>query len=290
MKTNVRLAHRRTKMPLALVAIAIIFACAWGAGPLFGADPYTTDVTARYAPPSREHLLGTDHLGRDVLARVLAAGVFDLGIGFSSAIVSFTFGTLLGAVSGYVGGRWDRFFMRVFDVWQSIPGILLGLLVLTLVGRGLGPLMAVVSIAYIPIYARMVRAEMLPERRSTLVQAAALSGVPGWRILLVYLLPRHLTAALAYLPVQAGFAIAMTAGFGFIGLGIKPPAPEWGAMISDGLSDLIFLNIWWTTLPAGVLLALTGLLLFQSGDWLLQRVGEPAGARRWSERSGWRGA
>lgn len=179
MKTNVRLAHRRTKMPLALVAIAIIFACAWGAGPLFGADPYTTDVTARYAPPSREHLLGTDHLGRDVLARVLAAGVFDLGIGFSSAIVSFTFGTLLGAVSGYVGGRWDRFFMRVFDVWQSMPGILLGLLVLTLVGRGLGPLMAVVSIAYIRFTRAWFGRKCCPKGARRLCKPPPSVGCPG---------------------------------------------------------------------------------------------------------------
>lgn len=237
-------------------------------GPLAGEGPYATDVIARYEPPSRMHLLGTDHLGRDVLARVLTAGTLDLGIALSAAAVAFVVGTLLGAVSGYVGGRLDRLLMRLFDVWQSIPGILLGLLVIMVFGKGLWVLMGVVGLSFVPVYARMVRAEVLPQRDSVLVEAARGSGVSETKILLLYLLPRRLHAAVAYLPVQAAAAMGMTAGFGFIGLGVAPPAPEWGAMIAEGMSDLVFLGLWWTTLPAGLLLGLTSLLLFAFGDAL----------------------
>lgn len=262
---------RWSRLPIGLVLVLIV---AFVLGPRVGSGPYTTNVTARYAPPSQVHLLGTDHLGRDVLSRVLTAGTLDFGIAITSAAVALTVGALIGAISGYVGGAWDRLLMRLLDVWQSIPGIMLGLLIVMVFGKGLIPLMAVISLSFVPTYARMVRSEILPQRRSTLVEAARLSMVPEWRILLVYLLPTHLTAAIAYLPIQAAFAIGMTAGFGFIGLGIKPPTPEWGAMISEGMSDLIFLGVWWTTLPAGFLLGLTTLLLFHGGDWLSGRLSD----------------
>lgn len=256
---------------LPVVIVLLLYTAFWS-GSFIGDGPYATDITARYEPPSRAHPLGTDHLGRDVLARVLTAGTLDVTIGLVSAVAAFITGSLLGSVSGYLGGAWDRFFMRLFDVWQSIPGILLGLLIMMVFGKGLIPLMGVISLSFVPMYARMVRAEILPERQSVLVEAARGSDVAEWKILLTYLLPRHVTAAVAYLPIQAAAAIGMIAGFGFIGIGVTPPTPEWGAMISDGLSDLVFLGIWWTTLPAGFLLGVTSLLLFMGGDLLAARL------------------
>lgn len=265
---NRRHAVRPLWVPIGLVVLLLL---AFASGPFIGSGPYATDLTARYAPPSPTHLLGADHLGRDVLARVLTAGMLDVGIAVVSTIIALTLGVALGATSGYIGGVWDRVMMRGFDVWQSIPGLLFGLFVITVFGKGLVPLMAVISLSFVPMYARMIRSEILPQRRSPLVEAARLSGVPEWRILIVYLLPRHVTAAVAYLPIQAAFAMGMTAGLGFIGLGVTPSTPEWGAMISEGMSDLIFLGTWWTTLPAGLLLGMTSLILFQGGNWLSAR-------------------
>lgn len=263
---------RANRRPLAVfgkpVILGLLLLGAFLLGSFVGDGPYTTDVTARYEAPSRTHWLGTDHLGRDVLARVLTAGTLDLGIALCAAAAAFIVGSLLGAVSGYVGGTTDRLLMRLFDVWQSIPGILLGLLVIMVFGKSLWVLMGVVGMSFVPVYARMVRAEVLPERSSPLIEAARGSGVAEARILFVYLLPRRLTSAVAYLPIQAAAAMGMTAGFGFIGLGVTPPTPEWGAMIAEGMSDLVFLGLWWTTLPAGLLLGLTSLLLFTFGDAL----------------------
>lgn len=260
---------RRSKWPLWIVAGLFV---AFALGPLVGPGPYPTDVTARYEPPSWEHPLGTDHLGRDVLSRVLTAGTLNVSLALACALIALTTGSLLGAVCGYIGGVLDRLLMRLLDVWQSVPSILLGLLVVSLFGKSIVALLCVISLSFVPMYARMVRAEVLPQRHAVLVEAARLAGVAEWRILLVYLLPQHLTAAIAYLPIQAAYAVGMTAGLGFIGLGVKPPTPEWGAMISEGTSDLFFMGMWWTTLPAGLLLGVTSLLLFRGGDWLAARL------------------
>lgn len=260
------------KVPYALILLGALLFASFTLNPLLGKEPNRTQIERAYQPPSREHFFGTDQSGRDVFARVIDATKLDLGIAAGSSAAAFLIGTAIGALSGYLGGRADQWIMRLFDIWQAIPGLLLGLLVLAILGEGLLPLIGVIAAINIPVYGRLARAELLPERRSVQVEAARLSHVPEWRILLVYLLPKGLTSCLAYLPVQAGFSIAIASGFGFIGLGIQAPTPEWGTMIAEGLGDLLFLHTWWTTFFPGLFLAMTIVLLYRTGDWLMGRL------------------
>ncbi len=254
--------------PPTLLLLAAMVLLSLALNPLLGKDPNQTNILAQYQPPSLEHPFGTDKAGRDVFARVIDAVKLDVGIAVGSAAASFLIGCILGAVAGYVGGWGERALMRLFDVWQAVPGLLLGLLVLSVVGRGVLPLIGVIALINIPVYARMTRAEIQPLRESQVVEATRLALVPGWRVLLLYLLPQGIASSLAYLPVQAGFAVSVAAGFGFIGLGTRPPAAEWGAMIAEGVSDLMFLDVWWTVIFPGAFLSITVLLLYQTGEWM----------------------
>ena len=279
----IRLERMRTSIawwrhvPFSLVILLLLAFGSLVVNPLLKLDPTTTNIAHQYAEPSKQHLLGTDGAGRDVFARVMAAAQVDLGIAFAASLASVIVGTLLGAIAGYAGGRWERVLLHVFDIWQAIPGMLLGLLTLAVTGPGIVPLISVIAVINIPVYARMVRSEMAPLRHAPLVEAARLSHVSEAKILLVYLLPRTLTSAIAYLPVQAGFSVAMAAGFGFIGLGVKPPAAEWGAMISEGIADMLFFGAWWIPLAPGAMLALTVFLFYRVGHWLAKKVGNGVG-------------
>lgn len=265
------------RIPFSLVMLLLLVFGSLVINPLLKLDPNTTNIAHQYAEPSKQHFFGTDASGRDLFARVMDAAKVDLGIALAASLASLVVGTLLGAIAGYVGGRWERIFLHVFDIWQAIPGMLLGLLTLAVTGPGIVQLISVIAVINIPVYARMVRSEMAPLRHAPLVEAARLSHVPEAKILLVYLLPRTLTSAIAYLPVQAGFSVAMAAGFGFIGLAVRPPTAEWGAMISEGIADMLFFGTWWIPLAPGAMLALTVFLFYRVGQWLTKKVGDGVG-------------
>ena len=268
-KTNPRITAMK-RLPFSTVVIVAMILASLIVTPIFNRDPLRTNIERQYENPTLSYPFGMDGSGRDVFARVISAIKIDLGIAAGSSLMAFLLGTLIGAVSGYLGRTWDSIFMRLFDILQAIPGLLLGMLILAVMGTGIVPLIIIIAIINIPVYGRMVRAEVLPERRSTVVEAARLSMISGPKILLVYLLPRCVTSALAYLPVQAGFAVSLAAGFGFLGLGVKPQLPELGALIREGLVDLLYLGVWWTTLWPGVFLAVIIILLYRMGDWIMQ--------------------
>jgi peptide/nickel transport system permease protein len=236
-----------------------------------GQDPVRTSAAEGNEPPGAAHPFGTDHLGRDVMARVIAAARIDLGIAVLATAAAFFIGVALGAVAGFAGGFVDGVLMRLLEILQSIPGILLGLLVMVLAGSGFVSLILAITLINVPVYARLTRAEILPLAASPVVSAARLSMVPRSKILGLYLLPSALTSAFAYLPVQAGFSISVAAGFGFIGVGVRPPQAEWGMMIREGLSDLLFLNIWWPVVFPAVFLGASVLVLYTLGNLVLGR-------------------
>jgi len=251
--------------PVLLAAVFVALAIASG-----GADPGRTDAPVRLEPPGAEYALGTDDLGRNVAARTLAAARFDLSIAIVASATAFVVGITLGALAAYCGGIVEVAIMAVMEVVQSVPGILLGLFLAVILPGIPGFLILVMAIGVvnIPVYARLTRADLRPLVASPVSGAARLGGVPHRRILAVYLLPQALTSAVAYLPVQAGFSVSVAAGFGFIGVGIRPPQAEWGLMIRNGLSGLLYLNAWWPTLvPAGALAA-TVLAFYTLGNAL----------------------
>ena len=237
-------------------------------------DPNRTDPSRSLISPGGEHLFGTDELGRSVFSRVFHAARIDLGIALFATISAFTVGTAVGAFAAYVGGIADHLLMRLLEITQSLPGILLGLFLVVLLPDvpGFVTLIFAVALINIPVYARLTRSELLPLVASPVTAAARLSGVSHVRILSVYLFPQALTAAVAYLPVQAGFSVAVAAGFGFLGVGVRPPQAEWGMMIREGLSGLIYLDAWWPVLFPAFFLAVTILGFYTLGNALLRRT------------------
>lgn len=257
-------AARRLWPPTAVALLLLGFLAVAAVG---GEDPNRTDPARRLEPPSAEHPFGTDELGRSVAARVAAAARLDLGIALVATAGAFIVGVATGALAAYAGGFVDAVLMRVLEILQSIPGILLGLLLVVLMPQAAGFVTIVLAIALmnVPVYARLTRAELAPHVSSPLTAAARLSGVSHVRTLLLYLLPGGLTSAAAYLPVQAGFSVSVAAGFGFIGVGVRPPQAEWGLMIREGLSGMLYLEAWWPVLFPAAALAATVFALYALG-------------------------
>lgn len=270
------MAERRRRVPVAATALTVLALLLLGLWIAAGdADPNRTNPARSLEPPSAAHPLGTDELGRSVAARVLAAAGLDLSIAVVATAAAFVLGVVLGAGAAYAGGAVDATLMRVLEILQSVPGILLGLLLVVLLPDAPGFVTLVLAIAAmnVPVYARLTRAELAPLAASPVTGAARLAGVSHGRVLIVYLLPQGVTSAVAYLPVQAGFSVSVAAGFGFIGVGIRPPQAEWGLMIREGLSAMLYLDAVWPVLaPAGAL-AVTVVALYAVGRGLAGRVG-----------------
>lgn len=222
------------------VALLIIIALAVVIGPLVWAvDPNTQDLAARIAAPSAAHPLGTDLLGRDVLSRVLHGGRVSLAIATSSILLSTVVGGGVGLIAGFVGGIVDSVLMRIGDVILAVPFLLLALMVSATLGTGVTNTVLALTIPAIPRDARVVRAAVLSVKERDFVLAARASGVRRSRIMIRHVLSNSMSVVLMSMAVGMGFTLLAVAGLGFLGLGVQPPDPEWGAMLSDAQSYII---------------------------------------------------
>lgn len=205
-------------------------------------DPYDPRVDSNLAEarftPSLEHPFGTDRLGRDIFRRIMHGTRISLTIGFVVVVVSGGIGTVLGLVAGYFGGRVDSVIMRLMDVLLAFPAILLAIAIVAVRGASLTNTILAVAIVGIPGYARVVRSMVLSVRERDYVDAARAVGVKDGRIMLLHILPNSLSPIIVQATLGVGGAILFAAALGFLGLGAQPPAPEWGAMISDGIPFL----------------------------------------------------
>ncbi len=252
---------------LAVLAIVAIFA-PW----ISPYDPLEQDVTNKLAPPSWDHPVGTDNLGRDVFSRLVYAARVDLTIGFLGALLPFIVGSVLGLVAGYAGGWIDALIMRVADVVQAFP---LYVLVIALVfAFGSGPMTVVISFTLVAwvVYARVVRAEVLRVRRLEYVDAASSAGLSRSRILAFHVAPNAMSQALVYAVSDIVLAVLALATFSFLGLGIPAPVPEWGAMIADG--QRFVGDQWWLATVPGLVVVVFGVAVSLVGDGLAEQVGE----------------
>ncbi|HJS75199.1 MAG TPA: ABC transporter permease [Vicinamibacteria bacterium] len=197
-------------------------------------DPLEQDLANNYAGPSREHLLGTDDLGRDIWSRLLYGGRVSLGIAFTSVGFALVAGTLVGLLSAYYGGWVDSSLMRLMDVLLALPGILLGIAVVVVLGSGIGNTVIAVAVMSTPTFARLARASALTILARDHVAASRAVGASAPRILLGQVLPNALTPLVVASTLQLGTAVLIASGLSFLGLGVAPPHPEWGAMLSKG--------------------------------------------------------
>lgn len=197
-------------------------------------DPFSQDLPGSLTPPSRTHLLGQDKLGRDILSRVFYGARVSLSAGILAVSFSLLCGTFLGAISAYFGGAIDSFIMRVADIFLAFPGILLAIGMTAALGPGLRNVIIALSIIGWVGYARIVRGQILKIREADFVMAAKASGLPSAKILLEHLLPNSLSPIIIEATFGVARVIVAEASLSFLGLGVQPPYPSWGAMINEG--------------------------------------------------------
>jgi len=224
------------------------------------------NLSQRLQPPSAEHRLGTDELGRDLLRRVWHGGRISLGIGVGALLIAHTTGAASGLWAGYAGGWVDRLAMAVIDVLMAFPGILLAIAIVAVLGPNLTNTMLAIGVTQIPDFARLVRASVLSLRTHEYVVAAEALGAHGPRIILRHLLPNSLGPLTVQVTLSIGSAILSAASLGFLGLGVSAPHPEWGAMIRDGYNH--FLRAPWLAIAPGAAIYLTVMGFNLLGDAL----------------------
>ena len=235
-------------------------------------DPARQMLMKRLRPPMwqerglREHPLGTDHLGRDILSRILHGGRISLGVGLTAVTLSALIGVTLGLLAGFFGGRADALIMRVVDVFLAIPYILLAMGVVFALGPSLLNVILVMAVTRWVQFARIVRADVLSIREREFVAGARARGNRPLRLLLRHVLPNALTPIIVVATLELAFMIIYESALSFLGLGVQPPTPTWGWMLSDGRNYVA--TAWWLATLPGLAIMLTVLAVNLLGDWL----------------------
>lgn len=223
---------------LALVLVAGFVIAAAFAPWLAPYSPTQIDVLNKLQPPSAEHWFGTDHLGRDMLSRVIHGARTALVIAMVSVAVAGVIGLLLGLLAGY-GPRWlDAVLVLVFDSFNSLPMIMFALAIITVLGTGTGTLILVIAVTSFPSYARLIRAQTLALKNSDYVLAERLQGAGPLRIIFMHLLPNVVSPLIILLSMDIPVVIMVEAGLSFLGLGVRPPTPSWGSILYDGYTSI----------------------------------------------------
>lgn len=260
-----RLKRSKTAM-FGLVIVILLIILALGAD-LFTKYTYEQqDLMASFQVPSKEHFFGTDEFGRDIFSRVVYGSRVSLQVGFIAVAVALCIGGFLGAIAGFYGGKVDNLIMRIMDILLSIPSTLLAIAIVAALGSGLGNLMIAVGISNVPTYARIVRASVMSIGGMEFIEAARAAGSSDLRIIFKHIIPNCLAPIIIQSTLGVASAILTAAGLSFIGLGIQPPSPEWGAMVSSGRAYIR--DFPHMTLFPGIAIMLTILSLNLLGDGL----------------------
>ncbi len=243
-------------------------------GPFFTPyNPTKSDMKSASLPPSGQHWMGTDAMGMDILSRVIHAARVDLYIAVMAVLLAAVIGSIYGAISAFYGGLLDEFMMRALDSFQAFPSILLGLAIAAALGPSLRNVIIVLVVVNVPMYARLVRSQILYLREETFVDAARTVGNSNARIMFRHLLPNSLSPVYVQASLNVGWSVLMAASLSFLGLGIQAPDPEWGVMISQGARQMV-VGDWWSAFFPGLFILLFVLSSNLLGDGL-QDVFDP---------------
>ena len=234
-------------------------------------DPLKGDASLASGGVSLEHPMGLDKYGRDILSRVIYGSRYDLFIALTVVLCAMVTGTLIGSISGFIGGQLDNFLMRLMDMVLAFPSFVLALVFVAVFSPTLPTLVIALSIRFIPLYSRLIRSEMLVEKVKEYAVAARAVGSSQWRLIFRHLLPNSFTPIITQSTMNMSWAILNAAGLSFLGLGIQPPMPEWGVMISEG-SPYIVSGQWWMSFFPGAALILMTAGFILVGDGLNTRT------------------
>ncbi|MCC8099499.1 MAG: ABC transporter permease [Clostridiales bacterium] len=260
-----RLAKDKAAMFGLILLIVLILACI--CAPLLTPyEPTKMDSTAVFATPSFAHPLGCDRLGRDMLSRMLYGGRFSLGLGLLVSLIGMVLGIFFGAIFGYYGGKVDNISMRVMDIWQAIPSTLLAILISTALGSGFIQTVIALTVGGIPGSIRGTRAMVLKEREMDYLEAARAMNCSDFKIIFKHMVPNVLSPTIVGTTMHIGSTIMEAASLSYIGLGVQPPTPEWGAILADGKSYI--LSYPHLLVYPGIAIALTVLAFNLFGDGL----------------------
>jgi len=255
-------------MILVLIALVAIFA-----NQLAPHNPEVGALTARFKPPfwlkggSYQYLLGTDQLGRDVLSRLIFGARVSMVVGITAVAVAGVIGTFLGILSGYLGGWVDQVIMRLTDTWLALPALTFAIFLSAIVGPSMWNIVIILGITYWTRYARVIRGEVLSLREREFVRLAIVAGCSKWTIMRRHILPNVINSAIVIGTLMIGVVIITEATLSFLGVGVPPPQPAWGLMLSDGKQGLM-VGYWWLTVFPGLCIMLMVLSANLMGDWL----------------------
>ena len=255
---------------LILAGIAIVAVFAEMLAPY---DPGIGKLAARFRPPawqaggSAEYLLGTDHLGRDVLSRLIFGARVSMVVGFTAVMVAGVIGTVLGIVSGYLGGWVDQVIMRITDTWLALPALTFAIFLAAIVGPSEMNIVIILGLVYWTRYARVIRGEVLSLKEREFVRLAIVAGCSKGTIMRRHILPNVLNSAIVLGTLMLGVVIVTEAALSFLGVGVPPPKPAWGLMLADGKKGMM-VGYWWLTVLPGLCIMLMVLSANLLGDWL----------------------
>jgi peptide/nickel transport system permease protein len=262
-----RLSFRRN--PLGWLGLFLLIIILMGAvfAPLIATqDPLQLNVNERLQPPSAQHLFGTDASGRDIYSRVLYGARISLRVVVIVIVIALSIGGSIGVLAGYFGGLIDESLMRITDVFLAFPSLVLAMAVNAALGPGITSAVLAVGLTWWPGYARMIRGQVLCVKNTLYVEASRSLGAGNIRILFRHILPNCIGPTIVQISLDAGYIVLTFAGLSFIGLGVQPPTPEWGALVSEGSSHLLT-QWWWATFPGlAICLLVVGFNLV--GDYL----------------------
>ena len=279
------LRHDRTAM-VGVLLVSIVVLGGVLAGVLATKDPNAVDVAARFDSPSTEHLLGTDHLGRDVFARVLFGARLSIGSAVVAGLATAVIGLVLGMMAGYFGGVVDTVISRVVDVLLAFPLMLLALAITGVLGPGLRNIIISLVVASWAQYARIVRGAVLAEKNKAYVEAARSAGASHMRVLFRHILPNIVAPVIVWTTLDTGVMLLLLSSLSFLGLGVRPPTAEWGTMLSEGRSYLDHAPQMMFFPGAAIFLTVLGLNLLGDGvrDALDPRARRLASEGRFGQR------
>ena len=236
-------------------------------------DPEIGALAARFRPPawqtggSMEYLLGTDHLGRDVLSRLIFGARVSMVVGFTAVIFAGVVGTVLGIVSGFLGGWVDQVIMRITDTWLALPALTFAIFLAAIVGPSEMNIVIILGLVYWTRYARVIRGEVLSLKEREFVKLAIVAGCSKRVIMRRHILPNVINSAIVLGTLMLGVVIVTEAALSFLGVGVPPPKPAWGLMLADGKKGMM-VGYWWLTVLPGVCIMLMVLSANLLGDWL----------------------